>query len=141
VKSVFDATDMLLLQELRRDARTRITTLAKRCSVPSSTVYDRIVRFKKLGVRFTSIVDWSGLGCSLMVCFIVPYSDTLASHPAINNCVRLSANALFVECVFASMLELETFHALIPHAKLYPVVEVLKKEGFVPEPISEPVPL
>ncbi len=131
--TIFDETDVLLLRELRRNARTQITTLSKRCTVPTSTVYDRIVRFKKLGVRFTPIINWSGLGCSLMVCFVAPYSETLVNHPAVNNCVRLSSNSLFVECVFASMLEMEAFHALIPHAKLYPVVEVLKKEGFVPE--------
>ena len=141
MNALFYTSDARLLCELRRDARARITTLAKRCEIPTSTVYDRIVRFKKLGVRFTPIINWAGLGCSLMVCFVAPYSEALVNHPAVNNCVRLSSNALFIECVFASMLEMEAFHALIPHAKLYTVVEVLKKEGFVPEPVPKPVPL
>lgn len=137
----FDHIDAALIAELRRDSRERITTLAKKLGIPSSTVYDRLVKSKKLGVRFTSIIDWTYLGCSLTVCFVTPYDTSLAEHPNVNTCVRISPDALFLECVFSSMLEIERFQQAIPGAKLYPVVETLKKEGFVPESSTHPTPL
>lgn len=140
MSSLFDEIDLKLIRELRRDARTRLTVLAKRCGIPTSTVYDRLSRFKKQGMRFTPLLEWSELGCSLTVCFVAPYSEALANHVNVNNCLRLSSNALFLECVFASLLELEAFRVLVPHAKVYPVVEVLKKERFLPV-FPEPVPL
>ncbi len=141
MKPVFDAIDLQLIRELRRDARARLTMLAHQCAIPTSTVYDRLERFKRLGMRFTSLIEWSELGCSLTVCFVVPYSETLVNHPGVNNCVRLSSNALFIECVFTSFRDVEAFKELVPHAKVYPVVDVLKKERFVPERVFEPVPL
>lgn len=137
----FDHIDAQLIAELRRNCRERINVIAQRIAVPPSTVYDRLVKLKKLGVRFTSIVDWTYLGCSLTVCFIAPYSEALAQHPNVNACVRVSPDALFIECVFATMLEVERFQALVPGAKLYPVVETLKKEGFVPEQPEKPTAL
>jgi len=131
--ALFDALDAQLIAALRRDSREHLNTVAQRLGIPSSTVYDRIVRLKKLGVRFTSLINWSGLGCSLTVCFIAPYSEALANYENVNTCVRVSPNALFIECVFATMLELETFQQRIPGAKIYAVIETLKKEGFVPE--------
>jgi DNA-binding Lrp family transcriptional regulator len=131
MKSI-DTIDIKLLCELRRDARAQLTTLGKRCGIPVSTVYDRLARFKKQGIRFTPLFEWSELGCSLMVCFVAPYSESLVNHPNVNNCVRLSTNALFLECVFASLREVESFKELVPNAKVYPVIDVLKKEQFVP---------
>lgn len=129
----FDAIDVLFIQSLRRDGRERMVTLAKRANIPSSTAYDRLVRLRKLGVRFVPLIDWSYLGCSLTVCFITAYNADLMNHPNVNTCVRVSPDALFIECVFASMLEVEQFQNIVSGAKIYPVVEILKKEGFVPE--------
>ena len=137
--TLFDAIDIKIFAVLRRDARTRLTTLAKLCDIPTSTVYDRIVRFRKLGVRFTPLLAWSELGCSLTVCLVAPFNESLVQHANVNTCVRVSPNAMFLECVFASMRELDDFRTLVPHARAYPVIEILKNEGFVPE--QDPVPL
>jgi DNA-binding Lrp family transcriptional regulator len=133
MRRAFDDLDARLLALLRRDARARIVDLAALLDVPTSTVHDRIARLGRLGTRWTALLDWESLGCSLTVCLVTPYDGSLATHPAVNTCVRLAPNVLFLECVFATMLELERFTAALPGTRVYPVVETLKKEGFVPE--------
>ena len=45
-----DETDIKILRELVKDARTKLTDMAKQCSLSSTAVLNRIERLKALGV-------------------------------------------------------------------------------------------
>jgi DNA-binding Lrp family transcriptional regulator len=100
--------------------------------IPSSTVHDRLRRFRKIGVRYTTLIHWEAMGCSLRVCVLTSYTNVhkILNHPNVNNCFHVSPDLILIEGVFSSMMEIERFQSFLPSARLYTVVEVLKKEGF-----------
>ena len=68
--------------------------------------------------------------------FITPYKESLWEDPCVNTCQHISPDTLLLECVFADMKEAEQFKARMHLARFFTVVDVLKREGFIP-PKSE----
>ncbi len=64
---MFDDLDLLLIQELQRDARISISQLARRLSHPIPTIRDRIKRLERNGVitGYKAIIDPVKIGFSL----------------------------------------------------------------------------
>ncbi len=135
--SQYDKLDCRVLTSMRKDSRAKLLSFISQTRMPKSTVHDRINRLVKHGVRCTTILDWDALGCPFAVFAIMPYESGLSEHVSINSCARLSLDLLIAECLFSTAMELEQFRAEHPGAKLYPIVSVLKREGFMPAPQTD----
>ena len=131
--TTYDRTDRRILSALRKDSMKRIVTYAQETKIPKSTVHQRLQKLAANGIRCTPLLDWSKLGCPLIVCFYVPYDEKLLVHPCINTAQRLSPQVLYLECVFATMKEVEAFKEKLRIVRCFTVVEGLKKEGFIPK--------
>ena len=57
-KPIIDETDAKILRTLIKDARTRITTIAKSCGLSSTAIVNRIKNLKEMGVIAGSVVFW-----------------------------------------------------------------------------------
>jgi DNA-binding Lrp family transcriptional regulator len=125
----YDAIDRKILVELRNNSRESAAMYAKRTGIPKSTVHDRLQKLSK-SVRCVPILHLPAVGYCITVCFFAPYSESLAQFPCVNTAQRVAPNLLYLECVFSSMKELESFKQEHRLAKSFMVIDVLKKEGF-----------
>lgn len=66
-----DETDLQILKELQKDGRMNYAEISRKTGIPSSTVYDKIVRLVNKGVikKFTVILDREkvGFGVSALI--------------------------------------------------------------------------
>ncbi|HID17317.1 TPA: Lrp/AsnC family transcriptional regulator [Candidatus Bathyarchaeota archaeon] len=62
---MFEKKDLLLLRELMKDSRQKITDLAKKCGLTRQSVYEKIKEFSLKGVKFTADVDPRDVGLNL----------------------------------------------------------------------------
>lgn len=128
----YDATDLAILAALRKDSAQRLLTYATNTGIPKSTLHERLHKLLRSGVRCVPLVRWDKLGYPISVVFFVPHEPRLAEHPCVNNAQHVAPNLLMLECVFASMKDVEEFKELLKAARYFTVVETLKREGFVP---------
>jgi DNA-binding Lrp family transcriptional regulator len=133
----YDRVDKRLLAALRRDSMKRLLEYSTETRTPKSTVHQRLRKLLREGVRCTPLLDWPKLGCPLTVCFYVPYNEELIAHPCINTAQRVSPHLLYLECIFSSIKDVETFKERLKAARYFTIVEVLKREGFVPKEEEE----
>jgi DNA-binding Lrp family transcriptional regulator len=63
--------DRLLLKELIRDSRQKITVLAKKCHMTRQSVYTRINNFRRKGVRFTVDINPEEVGLNLKAYILI----------------------------------------------------------------------
>lgn len=57
--------DLLLLRELMKDSRQKITDLAVKCGLTRQSVYEKIKEFMNKGVKFTIDLDPKNVGLNL----------------------------------------------------------------------------
>jgi DNA-binding Lrp family transcriptional regulator len=142
----FGKRDIALLQSLRGNARLSLTQMSRKTKIPISTLFDKLkVHEKKIIKKYTSIIDFSSLGYSTKVQFLIksPYElkhklrsylhelDEINTVFGITNGYDFLAEGIF-ETVsqaheFKSMLE-ENFSQVQCHSHF--VVEDIKREGF-----------
>lgn len=72
-----DDKDRLILRELRRDARQKTATLARRLGIPRTTLHERIARLDREGVirQHTVLVDHEKLGRGVTVFIFVGFAS------------------------------------------------------------------
>jgi DNA-binding Lrp family transcriptional regulator len=129
---MYDATDKKLVTALREHSARRLHEYAALTGIPKSTVHERMHKLQRSGLRCVPLVHWHALGQPITVCFFLPYVETVLEHPSINTAQRLAPNLLFLECIFPSLAAYEAFRQLYPSAKGYFVLNVLRRESFVP---------
>ncbi len=73
-----DETDVLLLEELKADARKTVNELAARLGIPRSTVHERITRLRERGVikKFTIEEDYSKTGIPTVAFILAAYDPS-----------------------------------------------------------------
>ena len=63
--------DLLLLKELIKDSRQKITDLAIKCNLTRQSVYEKIKEFANKGIRFTIDVDPKKIGLNLTAYILI----------------------------------------------------------------------
>ncbi len=142
-------TDMLLMVNLRKNARQSLTSIARSTKIPISTLYEKLkaqngVLFKK----FTTILDFGSLGFGTRVNVVLKTSidkreemlNYLVRHPNINNVYRINNGYDFqFEAIFKNMKEHEDFMEVFENSfpikkkEIFYIIDDVKREGFLEE--------
>jgi DNA-binding Lrp family transcriptional regulator len=112
-------TDLRILQHLRANARTSLTSISKRTGIPVSTIFDRIRNYQDQVVRrFTALLDFEKLGYPVRVNIFLKVDPQqrdgvrshLLLHDSVNNLYRINNGYDYAaECLFTSIKEVEEF--------------------------------
>ncbi len=142
--------DAKILSFLRRDARTRVPSIASTLSIPQSTVYEKLK--KKLSryiKKHVAILEFHKLGYHALVYITIScqYNHKkelqryLTKHPNVNTLHKLNFGWDFIaECIFKDYAMVEDFKQELSQRfntmqiETFNVVEELKKEAFLTEP-------
>ncbi|MBS3097950.1 Lrp/AsnC family transcriptional regulator [Candidatus Woesearchaeota archaeon] len=142
--------DLLILSELRQNARETLTKISRKTNIPISTIFDKL-KIHENGVikRYTSLIDFSKLGFYTKAQIIIKVDredkellkDYLAKHQNINSIYKINNGFDFlVEAVFRNVRDLEEFlesmgsKFRIKEKLTFYVVDDIKKEGFMADP-------
>jgi len=135
--------DLLILQELRKNARKSLTDIGNETNTPLSTVFKKVIKLEKnLIQKYVTLIDFNATGNGIRINLTLKSKDKVAlkehlmSHPNVNSLYRISQNFDFlVETIFPSMLKFEDFiesiNDLICDKKMFHIIDDLKREEFV----------
>jgi len=142
--------DILLLRELRKNARQSLTSISQKTNIPVSTVFDRLkMQEQHLIQRHTSLIDFSRLGYSTRATVTLKVhkedrakaQDLLMLHSHVNTMYKINNGYDFqVEAVFKNFKELEYFieeleeQIRVKAKQVYYIIEDIKKEEFFTRP-------
>ena len=145
-----DVKHVLLLTELRKDARKSLTNISSSIDMPISTVHDRM-KLNQEGVitKFTCMLDFSKLGFSCRAQVILKVNkadkDAVREHllrtANINSLYRINNGYDFLlEGVFRDLKGVDDFlerleeRFRIREKKIYYIMEDLARETFLTDP-------
>ena len=139
--------DIMMIAQLRENARETLTKMSRRTGIPVSTLYDRLQAHNgRLIKKFTSILDFRELGFSIRANMLigVDYEDRQKLRDFLEkaynaNSVQTINNDYdyFVEGIFKDIPDLEAFKeklhatAKISRLQIYIVADEIKKEQFL----------
>jgi len=139
--------DMLLLANLRQNARETLTKLSRKTSIPISTIYDKLKLFHgDIIKKHTSILDFAKLGYNARVNIMLrvdkeqreQIKEFLAKKDCINSVFKINNGYDFLaEGVFKDIREVEDFLEIledkfkIKSKQIYYVVDEIKREEFM----------
>jgi len=143
--------DLLLLTNLRQNARETLTKLSRKTSMPISTIYDKLKLFYgDIIKKHTSILDFTKLGYNARINIMLrvdkeqreQVKDFLARKDCINSVFKINNGYDFLaEGVFKDIREVEDFLEMledkfkIKSKQIYYVVDEVKREGFMTTPL------
>jgi DNA-binding Lrp family transcriptional regulator len=146
--------DNLILSFLRQDARVSLTQMSRKTSIPISTLYERLKAYKKSYIKKnTAILDFDNLGYSARAKVLLKVNkkqkedlrEFLVKCQHINELVKVNNGYdFFVEFIFQNMKELEGYLEGLGNKfdideKVFYVVDELKKESFMSNPLVEQI--
>jgi DNA-binding Lrp family transcriptional regulator len=142
--------DLIILSNLRKNARMGLTQMSKQTRVPVSTIHDRLKAY--LGsyvLRNTALLNFQQIGFHTRVTLMLRASpkdkeqlrDFLAKAISVNSLYRINNGFDFLaDCVFRDMQELEDFldkaekQFDIKAKQLFFVIDDIKREAFLSDP-------
>jgi Lrp/AsnC family transcriptional regulator for asnA, asnC and gidA len=140
--------EMDIMAYLRSNSRHTVTQIGRKLAMPRTTVFDKIKKFKNLGLidKFTAIVNFDKLGHSvcayvLLKCDAVrkeELGEALTSSAHANNVVRLGNDFDFAaHLIFENMNDMHSYLSIleqkygIREVKIFYIAKDLKREGFM----------
>lgn len=144
---MFTNADLMILTELRKNARISLTGMSKITSIPVSTIHDKIkLHNKSLIIKHTSLIDFSKLGYGTKANILLrackddlsKASDFFRMHSNVNSICRISSRYNFlVEAYFRNLAEAHDFEDAVKREipveemEVFYVLEEIKKESFM----------
>lgn len=142
--------DMLIISNLRRNARETLTNMSRATHIPISTIYDKL-KFHEGGLikKHTCLLDYNKLGYTTRANVLLrvdrstreELKEFLIKHNNVNSVSKINNNYDFmVEMVFREIREMEDFlekiedRFKIKAKQVFYVIEDLKREEFLAEP-------
>ncbi len=139
--------DILLLCELRKNARESLTNISKKTGIAISTLFDRLkLQEKELIKKHTALIDFSKLGYTARanISLKVNKEDKksclgfLQGHQNINSIYKINNGYDYlVEAVFRNIKDLEEFVEQIEERfniekkDVFYIIDELKREEFM----------
>ena len=133
-----------VISSLRRNARKKVTEIAKETGIARSTVFDMLRACESsIIIKHTSIVDFPALGygvrahIALKVEEVEKMKKHLMEHSNVNSVYRVNNGYDFViDCVFRNLKEFYMFREELRRAgtreqQVFTVVDELKREEFL----------
>lgn len=141
--------DLLLISNLRNNARETLTNMSKKIKMPISTIFDRLKMHQK-GIieKHTTLINFGELGFSTRATITVRVSkkqrddlrNHLENHMNVNSVYKINNGFDFlVEVVFKGLKEMEDFIENLEEnykikTQVYYIIEDIKRESFLTEP-------
>ncbi len=144
-----DLKDLEIISLLRRNSRLSITRIARKVSLPISTVYDRMRRLQRNGVikKYTCLVDYKSFNYPVTSHVLMRINGKsreraesfLANSIFTNNFQKVNGDEFnyFGTFVFPSMEELQEFLERVAEKfniynyKIFYVLRGIREEGFL----------
>ncbi len=139
--------DILLLTNLRQNARETLTKLSKKTNIPISTIYDKLKLYNgDIIKKHTSIIDFAKLGYNARVNIMLRVNkderdeirEYLARKDCVNSVFKINNGFDFlIEGVFKNIKEVEDFVETvedkykIKKKEVFYIVDEIKREGFM----------
>jgi DNA-binding Lrp family transcriptional regulator len=141
--------DLLLISNLRQNARETLTRLSRKTRIPISTIYDKLKLYDgSIIKKHTSIIDFGKLGYNARVNIMLrvdketrdPLKEFLERKNCINSVFKINNGFDFmVEGIFKDIIDVEEFLEIledkfkIKSKQVYYIVDEIKREGFMTE--------
>lgn len=141
------AKDLLLLSQLRRNAREKLTTMSRRTQIPVSTIHEKIKGFNARFVKkHTVLLDFPKLGyqCRAKVLVNAPKEHKLAlkehleKHANVNSAYKINNGYTYMlDVIFPNLDQLDGFldeleaEFDVKDTQTYYIIDELKREGFL----------
>jgi Lrp/AsnC family transcriptional regulator, leucine-responsive regulatory protein len=142
--------DLLIVSNLRKNARETLTNMSKATHIPISTIYDKM-RLHEGGLirKHTCLLDYNKLGYPTRANVLLrvdkehreALKEYLVKHMNVNSVSKINNNYdFFAEMVFREIRELEDFlesledRFKVKSKQVFYVIEDLKREEFLSEP-------
>jgi DNA-binding Lrp family transcriptional regulator len=142
--------DLLIVSNLRMNARETLTNMSKRTNIPISTIYDKL-KFHEgnLIKRHTCLLDFNKLGYPTRANVLLRVDrstrdelrEYLLNHSNINSFSKVNNNYDFMaEIVFREIKELEEFlekldsRFKVKSRQVFYIIEDIKREEFMADP-------
>jgi len=138
--------DVLILTELRKNARAQLTDISKKTKIPISTIYDRLTnRSNSFILRHATLLRFDELGYNARANICIKCSksskkevyENLGKHPNINSMYKINNGFDFmIEVIFKNVKDLEEFieqledNYSIRQKEVYYIIDEILKENF-----------
>jgi DNA-binding Lrp family transcriptional regulator len=134
--------ELKIIAHLRHNSRQSLIDIARKTSIPLSTIYDKIKSHEGSTIRkFTSIVDFPALGYNLRANVLIrgrkkELKEFLSASQNVNSLFQLGGTYDYsADCVFRYMKELDSFlerlDELSDKKEVHFVTEELRREDFL----------
>ena len=147
-QKMINKKDLLIITNLRNNARMPLTKMSRTTHIPVSTIFDRL-KINDIIVRHTTLLDFSKLGYKVraQIAFKVDRDDKealrecLMKHQSCNSVLKINNGYDFmIEGIFKELNEMEDFleqleqkFKILEKTTFY-IIEDLKKEAFMSNP-------
>ncbi len=145
-----DNKELMILSQLRKDARMSLTKISRRTQIPVSTIFDKIRMFKHdVITKHTSLIDFNSLGYGTRANMMISVEkedkealrEFLTKHNNINSVYKINNGFDFmIEGIFKQIKDMEDFMDVmdqkfkVKDKKLYFIIEDIKRESFMSDP-------
>ncbi len=139
--------EMLILSQLRRNARQPLIKISNKIGVPISTIYDRIKSCEGNVIKkYATIVDFPKIGFNIRKKILVKVKNPnefqrfASENPHVNSIYKLSSEFDFLlDCIFMYMNDHDNFNTQMDQAGVlkrmeFFVTEAPKQESFMVDP-------
>lgn len=139
--------DLLILTELRKNARETLTRISRKTSIPVSTIFDKIRCYQgDLITKHTALIDFSKLGYNARANIMIKVDRNareearqfLFNHHNVNSVYKISNGFDFlIEGIFKNVKDVEDFIDVLggkfklEQTQVHYIVEDIKKEAFM----------
>lgn len=105
---------MLIISNLRRNARQPLINISRQTRIPVSTLYDKIKRFESTIIKkYTALVDFEKLGFNIRLLILLKIKDEekfkqfLFKSKNVNSAFRISNGYdVILDCIFKYIKEM-----------------------------------
>jgi len=142
--------DILIISNLRKNARESLTKISKATGIPISTIYDRIKSYENNIInKHTTIVEFAKLGFNTRANIIIKTKrdqrdeirEFLQKNTNLNSVYKINNGYDFlIEAVFRDIKEMEDFienmesKFSIKSKQVFYIVDDIKRESFLNNP-------
>lgn len=148
--SMLDKKEMLILANLRKNARETLTAISKKTSIPISTIFEKIKNYEtNLIKKHTTLIDFTKLGFNTRATILIKvakdYKEKLREHllinKSLNNVYKINNGYDFMlEGIFKEIKDVESFLDKLENdfgvtdRYVYYIMDEIKREDFLSSP-------
>jgi DNA-binding Lrp family transcriptional regulator len=139
--------EKMILNELRKNARTSLNDVAQKASIPTSTVYERVKNYEDSSLikKHTSILNFYTLGYLSRIMIVLKVDrneregiqDFLEKHPNVNTLYRINSGFDYLVEIISKnsrdsqdiVEEIESLKGVREHS-CFNIIDEVKKEAF-----------